>query len=202
MKERVINRKIDSFIEDEIIFSLRSCASTFIPQLNENFEKELSKFISTIHYTDREYVIRKLLVFFEELEPLKHIKKENYKQDKVNQFIEKAIESLEYISYKHLGDDHFHSQAENHQFNEILRKLDEMLAKIDLANIRKEAGQEVIFESVEDLRELLHSELKKSSIFGISFVKRQFIGLLLEYFGGKSLDTIIENSPNLFNLPK
>lgn len=79
------------------------------------------------------------------------------------------------------------------EFEEFKSKLSDIAASIFEFQQRQEAANEVIYNSVEELRDQLISDAEKGKIFGKEFVKQQLAGKVIDMTVKGGAITVISN---------
>ncbi len=202
----ILDSKFDAFKNQYLQpFPLELAMIRATPNKPELYRTRISEFVNSFNLTNREYILRKFLDWLN-----------NYKLEEksFHQSAETTEEKAIFLSSKfgilkedfllelqNISDDLNAEMFNNEEWEELKSKIDTISEQLVELIKRNNAGQELIYDSVEEIKEELLSKAESGRIFGKEFVTQQLSGKILDMAFKGSFFAMLSKSPeNLIDL--
>jgi len=204
--EELLNRKADTFLNAR--WSTNNLLNTFlqIAGTNQSLLHNLDNFIEGFDNREHlKFVLLKALnkvknVQFSDLNSKDYIPFSVHTsgifESKRQEIVDELVLKLEY-----LGADIHAEMFTKEEWNELIKKVDDIAVNLFDLIKKNSAGQEVIYNSVDEVREHLMKDAESSKLFGKEFVTQQLSGKILDMAFKGSFFAMLSQSPeNLIDL--
>ncbi|MGF7026295.1 hypothetical protein [Sphingobacterium sp. HSC-15S19] len=165
----------------------------------DNYTRRIFEFIDGFSGDNREYLLRKFLDWLNnyELEEKSFHTLGGLTKDNVEFFAYK-IDNLKgdlILELQNISEDLDTEMFNKEEWEELKSKIDTISEQLFELIERNDAGHEVIYESVEEIKEELLSKAESGKIFGKEFVTQQLSGKILDMTFKASFFAMLSNAP-------
>lgn len=170
-----------------------------------HYKTKIFEFVDTFKGTNKEYILRKFLNWLNNYKHEEHSFHQHLEPtDEIHQFLSKKFDALKgdlFLELQDISDDLNAEMFNNKEWEELKGKIDTISDQLFELIKRNDAGHEVIYNSVEEIRDELLNKAESGKIFGKEFVTQQLSGKILDMAFKGSFFAMLSKSPeNLIDL--
>ncbi|WP_282635789.1 hypothetical protein [Sphingobacterium thalpophilum] len=194
----LLERKIKKFTRDEIDeFEIVSCCASIGADPEEIIEK-IKDFVRQFgNKSHLEYVLRKILQYLDTVNFTESNSYASYNVESLKSFKENLDEIKDYIilelDFLDINlDDEMYSKEE---FDNLLHKIDSISEMLFDFQKRNEAAYEVIYNSVDEIKNELKASAEKGKVFGKEFVEQYLTGKIMDMAFKGSMFALLSQAP-------
>ncbi|GEM_PF-2929131 len=198
--EELLSRKADNFLNSR--WSKNNLLNSFlqIAGTNQSLLNNLETFIGSFENREHvKFVLLKALnkvkeTHFSELNAKNYIPFTGHTsslfESKKQEIVDELILKLEY-----LGADIHEEMFTKEEWNDLVNKVDDIAKNLFDLMKANSAGHEVIYNSVDEVREHLMKDAESSKLFGKEFVMQQLSGKILDMAFKGSFFAMLSHAP-------
>lgn len=209
----ILDQKFNDFVNDELyIGTIAAYCNGSIAEGSKSFKVEVDRFFSQIYKKDHQkYLYRKLLVYLNDLEF--NVQNKSGGRLIISEQDERSfddefsrIKNDVILNLENLGVDVLEETFTKQDLKVLIDKVEYIATKLDWLQKQNLAGQEVIYNSVYDIKEDLLDGVEEVSILGKSKTMQYFKGkvadMAFKLGVGKVLTLLPENYKEVENTIK
>lgn len=165
----------------------------------DSYTPRILNFINNFEDSQREYILRKFMDLLNNYDPNPNsFRMFGGKTDENIEFFNHFLNVLKgdlFLQLQNISDDLNAEMFNKEEWEELKKKIDTISEQLFELIKRNDAGHEVIYNSVEEIKDDLLSKAESGKIFGKEFVQQQLSGKILDMAFKGSFFAMLSHAP-------
>lgn len=196
MVNDILDAKINSFLQIEIMKGLTTKIRDYHYNGNVVLDK-IRNIVNSNNQNHREYILKKIYYAIEEFENTfyyritgpENVNKELFGKNK-NLFLGDIILMLDSIDAV-LSTEMYTKE----EFQDLLSRIDKIAESLFSFQQKSAIANEIIYDSIDEIKEQLKTQAEKGKIFGKEFVEQQLAGKIMDMAFKGSFFAMLSHAP-------